>query len=188
MSAIDATASLNHQADLPPPLNDLSASTLHADRSPRRLSHSALDIGSKDRITNELVNLDARVEVPDSFRERAQPETQEIPRTASIRKTNNPSLKTTKTGKIQRKTKKIGMNRKSTAYNRFLQQRSKYLSEHFSEWTPQQVNCSKHHSIIEPSCLFLHCQRVVLAYGGCSSHIRKWVPLVQHRIFHAMSC
>ncbi|KAF9094220.1 hypothetical protein BGX27_001504 [Mortierella sp. AM989] len=56
----------------------------------------------------------------------------------SVRKTSNPNMKTTKTGKILHKPKKAGGNRKSTAYERFLQQRSKYLATHRSELTAQQ--------------------------------------------------
>ncbi|KAF9941150.1 hypothetical protein BGZ67_005805 [Mortierella alpina] len=112
---------------------------MRADRSPRRRSHIPWDASSNDRVVTEPINSDARVDVPDTLGERALSESQELPR-ASVRKTSNPNLKTTKTGKIQRKAEKIGLNKKSTAYNRFLQQRSKYLSEHFSGWTPQQVN------------------------------------------------
>lgn len=61
------------------------------------------------------------------------------PRQVSIRKTNNPDLKTTKTGKIQHKPKRVGINKRSTAYNRFLQQQSKYLAKFQSHLTPQQV-------------------------------------------------
>ncbi|KAG0267372.1 hypothetical protein BG011_006789, partial [Mortierella polycephala] len=56
----------------------------------------------------------------------------------SLRRTSNPNQKTTKTGKILHKSKRIGVNTKPTAYNRFLQQRSKFLAEHHSEMTPQQ--------------------------------------------------
>ncbi|KAF9403931.1 hypothetical protein BGZ94_004453, partial [Podila epigama] len=55
-----------------------------------------------------------------------------------IRRTTNPNLKTTKTGKIQHKSKKAGVNRRSTAYNRFLQQRSKYFAKEQPHLTPQQ--------------------------------------------------
>ncbi|KAG0087982.1 hypothetical protein BGZ93_010639, partial [Podila epicladia] len=60
------------------------------------------------------------------------------PRLVSIRRTNNPDLKTTKTGKIQHKPKRFGINKRSTAYNRFLQQQSKYLAKFQSHLTPQQ--------------------------------------------------
>ncbi|KAG0345661.1 hypothetical protein BG005_001202, partial [Podila minutissima] len=59
-------------------------------------------------------------------------------RQVSIRRTNNPDLKTTKTGKIQHKPKRVGINKRSTAYNRFLQQQSKYLAKFQSHLTPQQ--------------------------------------------------
>ncbi|KAG9324519.1 hypothetical protein KVV02_006113 [Mortierella alpina] len=133
----DAIASSNNQAARLPPPTDHSVSAMRADRNPRRRSHITWDASSNDRVATESINSDARVDVPDTLGERALPESQELPR-ASVRKTSNPNLKTTKTGKIQRKTEKIGLNKKSTAYNRFLQQRSKYLSEHFSGWTPQQ--------------------------------------------------
>lgn len=61
------------------------------------------------------------------------------PREVSIRRTNNPDLRTTKTGKIQHKPKRVGINKRSTAYNRFLQQQSKYLAKSQSHLTPQQV-------------------------------------------------
>ncbi|CAO3573254.1 unnamed protein product [Mortierella alpina] len=131
-------ASSNSQAARLPPPSGHSASALPADRSPRRRSHSIWGDSIKDSAIAESIKLHAQAGVSDSLSERAESETREIPRAASVRKTSNLNLKTTKTGKIQRKTKKIGMNKKSTAYNRFLQQRSKYLSEHFSEWTPQQ--------------------------------------------------
>ncbi|KAG0021614.1 hypothetical protein BGZ82_011284 [Podila clonocystis] len=57
----------------------------------------------------------------------------------SIRRTTNPDLKTTKTGKIQHKSRKAGVNRRSTAYNRFLQQQSKYLAKEYPHLTPQQA-------------------------------------------------
>ncbi|KAF9373154.1 hypothetical protein CPB97_000767, partial [Podila verticillata] len=60
------------------------------------------------------------------------------PRQVSIRRTNNPDLKTTKTGKIQHKPKRVGINKRSTAYNRFLQKRSKYLAKFQADLTPQQ--------------------------------------------------
>ncbi|KAG0010334.1 hypothetical protein BGZ81_002822, partial [Podila clonocystis] len=56
----------------------------------------------------------------------------------SIRRTTNPDLKTTKTGKIQHKSSKAGVNRRSTAYNRFLKQQSKYLAKEYPHLTPQQ--------------------------------------------------
>ena len=62
------------------------------------------------------------------------------PRQVSLRRTTNPDLKTTKTGKILHKSKKAGVNKKSTAYNRFLQQQSKYFAKHHPHLTPQQVN------------------------------------------------
>lgn len=61
-------------------------------------------------------------------------------RQVSLRRTTNPDLKTTKTGKILHKSKKAGVNKKSTAYNRFLQQQSKYFAKHHPHLTPQQVN------------------------------------------------
>ncbi|KAF9136422.1 hypothetical protein BG015_003137 [Linnemannia schmuckeri] len=61
-----------------------------------------------------------------------------LPKAASDRRTSNPSLKTTKTGKIRHRSRKIGVNKKSTAYNRFLQQRSKVLAEQLPNLTPQQ--------------------------------------------------
>ncbi|KAG0214003.1 hypothetical protein BGX33_002563, partial [Mortierella sp. NVP41] len=61
-----------------------------------------------------------------------------LSKSASARKISNPSVKTTKTGKIRHKSRKIGVNKKTTAYNRFLQQRSKVLAEQFSNLTPQQ--------------------------------------------------
>ncbi|KAG0262887.1 hypothetical protein BG011_009595 [Mortierella polycephala] len=56
----------------------------------------------------------------------------------SQRKTTKPGLKTTKTGKIQHKPSKVGLRKKNTAYNRFLQKQSKYLAEHRPDLTPQQ--------------------------------------------------
>ncbi|KAK5816202.1 hypothetical protein F5H01DRAFT_413611 [Linnemannia elongata] len=60
------------------------------------------------------------------------------PRQVSLRRTTNPDLKTTKTGKILHKSKKAGVNKKSTAYNRFLQQKSKYFAKNHPHLTPQQ--------------------------------------------------
>ncbi|KAI8600542.1 hypothetical protein EDD21DRAFT_131196 [Dissophora ornata] len=60
-------------------------------------------------------------------------------RQVSLRRTMNPDVKTTKTGKIQHRSKRIGTNRKSTAYNRFLLQRSRFYAKHFPDQTPQQV-------------------------------------------------
>ncbi|KAF9175894.1 hypothetical protein BGX20_008486 [Mortierella sp. AD010] len=54
------------------------------------------------------------------------------------RKTSNPNVKTTKTGKILHKTRKIGVSKRNTAYNRFLQQRSKYFAKYQSHLTPQE--------------------------------------------------
>ncbi|KAF9963353.1 hypothetical protein BGZ65_004122 [Modicella reniformis] len=68
----------------------------------------------------------------------AQEEPETITSQAPIRRTTNPNVRTTKTGKIQHKSKKVGVGRKLTAYDRFLQQRSKYLSKHRSELTPQE--------------------------------------------------
>lgn len=62
-----------------------------------------------------------------------------LPKAAIDRGASNPNLKTTKTGKIRHKSRKIGVNKKSTAYNRFLQQRSKVLAEQLPNLTPQQV-------------------------------------------------
>ncbi|KAI1320386.1 hypothetical protein EDD11_001188 [Mortierella claussenii] len=59
-------------------------------------------------------------------------------RQVSIRRTTNPNVKTTKTGKILHRPKKAGVSRKSTAYDRFLQQRSKELAKDRSELTAQQ--------------------------------------------------
>ncbi|ORZ14403.1 hypothetical protein BCR41DRAFT_86783 [Lobosporangium transversale] len=61
-----------------------------------------------------------------------------VARQISIRRTNNPNLKTTKTGKILHRSKKAGVNRRSTAYNRFLKQRSKYHAKHHPDLTAQQ--------------------------------------------------
>ncbi|KAF8941396.1 hypothetical protein BGZ47_007397 [Haplosporangium gracile] len=61
-----------------------------------------------------------------------------LSKTVSDQRTSNPNLKTTKTGKIRHKSRKIGVNKKSTAYNRFLQQRSKALAEQLPNLTPQQ--------------------------------------------------
>lgn len=58
---------------------------------------------------------------------------------ASTKRIVSPNVKTTKTGKILHRSKKVGGSKKLTAYDRFLQQRSKYLAEHRSELTPQQV-------------------------------------------------
>ncbi|KAF8982469.1 hypothetical protein BGZ46_001195, partial [Entomortierella lignicola] len=44
-------------------------------------------------------------------------------RQPAIRRTNNPNVKTTKTGKILHKSKKAGVSRRLTAYDKFLQQR-----------------------------------------------------------------
>jgi len=57
----------------------------------------------------------------------------------STRRIASPNVRTTKTGKILHRSKKVGASKKLTAYDRFLQQRSKYLAEHRSELTPQQV-------------------------------------------------
>ncbi|KAF9350982.1 hypothetical protein BGX34_000868 [Mortierella sp. NVP85] len=57
----------------------------------------------------------------------------------STRRIGSPNVRTTKTGKILHRSKKVGASKKLTAYDRFLQQRSKYLAEHRSELTPQQV-------------------------------------------------
>lgn len=73
------------------------------------------------------------VEASDQVKRKATP-----PRQVSIRRTNNPDLKTTKTGKIQHKPKRVGINKRSTAYNRFLQQKSKYLAKFQAHLTPQQ--------------------------------------------------
>ncbi|KAG0012042.1 hypothetical protein BGZ80_000245 [Entomortierella chlamydospora] len=54
------------------------------------------------------------------------------------RRTSNPNVKTTKTGKILHKTRKIGVSKRNTAYNRFLQQRSKYFAKYQSHLTPQE--------------------------------------------------
>ncbi|KAG0261125.1 hypothetical protein BGZ95_004287, partial [Linnemannia exigua] len=59
------------------------------------------------------------------------------PRQVALRRTTNPDLKTTKTGKILHKPKKAGV-KKNTTYNRFLQQRSKYFAKHHPQLTPQQ--------------------------------------------------
>ncbi|KAG0279889.1 hypothetical protein BGZ95_011934 [Linnemannia exigua] len=78
---------------------------------------------------------------PEAFEEQVSEEDtsgSSLPKSPSIRRTSNPNLKTTKTGKIRHKSRKIGVSKKSTAYNRFLQQRSKALAEQFSDWTPQQ--------------------------------------------------
>ncbi|KAF9146967.1 hypothetical protein BGX30_000051 [Mortierella sp. GBA39] len=61
-----------------------------------------------------------------------------LPKAAFDKRTSNPNLKTTKTGKIRHKSRKIGVSKKSTAYNRFLQQRSKVLAEQLPNLTPQQ--------------------------------------------------
>ncbi|KAG0237954.1 hypothetical protein BGW42_008054 [Actinomortierella wolfii] len=47
-------------------------------------------------------------------------------------------VKLTKTGKIQHKWKKAGVNRRSTAYNRFLQQQSRLLAEKYPNKSPQE--------------------------------------------------
>ncbi|KAF9917225.1 hypothetical protein FBU30_000846, partial [Linnemannia zychae] len=65
-------------------------------------------------------------------------ETSSTSRKVSLRRTTNSDLKTTKTGKILRKPKKAGVNKKSTAYTRYLQQQSKYFAKHYSHLTPQQ--------------------------------------------------
>lgn len=57
---------------------------------------------------------------------------------ASLKRATNLAVRTTKTGKILHRTKKVGVGKKLTAYDRFLQQRSKYLTEHRSELSPQQ--------------------------------------------------
>lgn len=61
-----------------------------------------------------------------------------LPKPGFDRRAGNPNLKTTKTGKIRHKSRKIGVSKKSTAYNRFLQQRSKVLAEQLPNLTPQQ--------------------------------------------------
>jgi hypothetical protein len=58
----------------------------------------------------------------------------------STRKTTKQDVKTTKTGKILHRPRRIGVNKRNTAYNRFLQQRSKDLAKHQSHLTPQQVS------------------------------------------------
>lgn len=78
-------------------------------------------------------------------------ESTRLPELASVRRASNPNLKTTKTGKIRHKARKIGVNKKSTAYNRFLQQRSKVLAEQLPNLTPQQVLYSYHQNTEHPA-------------------------------------
>ncbi|KAI8361456.1 hypothetical protein B0O80DRAFT_159916 [Mortierella sp. GBAus27b] len=61
-------------------------------------------------------------------------------REVSVRKKTKPDVKTTKTGKILHRSRRIGVNKRNTAYNRFLQQRSRYLAKYESHLTPQQVS------------------------------------------------
>ncbi|KAG0365045.1 hypothetical protein BGZ54_006933, partial [Gamsiella multidivaricata] len=56
----------------------------------------------------------------------------------SVRRASKPSVKTTKTGKILHRSKKVGRSRKLTAYDRFLQQRSKYLAVNRSDLSAQE--------------------------------------------------
>ncbi|KAF9978099.1 hypothetical protein BGZ73_003671 [Actinomortierella ambigua] len=52
--------------------------------------------------------------------------------------TTNRGLRLTKTGKIQHKWKKAGVARRSTAYNRYLQQQSRLLKEKYPHLSPQE--------------------------------------------------
>ncbi|KAG0344671.1 hypothetical protein BG004_004272, partial [Podila humilis] len=91
-----------------------------------------------DRIEDgqeEEGNRDSR---PVEDQDHKETKTQRPQHQVSVRRTNNPDLKTTKTGKIQHKPKRVGINKRSTAYNRFLQQQSRYLAKHQSHLTPQQ--------------------------------------------------
>ncbi|KAF9117398.1 hypothetical protein BGW39_002219 [Mortierella sp. 14UC] len=91
----------------------------------------------EQKVESEIIQSD-----PEAIEEEASEEDTDgsslLPKTPSVRRTSNPNLRTTKTGKIKHKSRKIGVSKKSTAYNRFLQQRSKALAEQFSDWTPQQ--------------------------------------------------
>ncbi|KAF9579558.1 hypothetical protein BGW38_004135 [Lunasporangiospora selenospora] len=59
-------------------------------------------------------------------------------REVSVRRTKNPDLKTTKTGKILHRTPRVSKDKKTTTYNRFLQQRSKILARERPDLTPQE--------------------------------------------------
>ncbi|KAG0266983.1 hypothetical protein DFQ27_009260 [Actinomortierella ambigua] len=59
-------------------------------------------------------------------------------RSASSSSTANRGLKHTKTGKIQHKWRKAGVNRRQTAYNRYLQQQSKVLKDCRPDLSPQE--------------------------------------------------
>ncbi|KAK3842879.1 MAG: hypothetical protein J3R72DRAFT_122244 [Linnemannia gamsii] len=100
------------------------------------------DVGSEGLRVEEEVESEAIQSDPEATEGQVSEEDTRgslpLAKSPSIRRTSNPNLKTTKTGKIRHKSRKIGVSKKSTAYNRFLQQRSKALAEQFSDWTPQQ--------------------------------------------------
>ncbi|KAF9913603.1 hypothetical protein BX616_009839 [Lobosporangium transversale] len=59
-------------------------------------------------------------------------------RSVSVRRTKKPDVKITKTGKISHRVSRSGFNKKTTAYNRFLQQQSKCMTKNYPHLTPQE--------------------------------------------------
>ncbi|KAF9437984.1 hypothetical protein BGZ76_010271 [Entomortierella beljakovae] len=97
-----------------------------------------LKIGSSTETTDSEEEENEEVELESNIEDNGTTST----RPAVERRTKNPNVKTTKTGKILHKSKKTGVRKRPTAYNRFLQQRSKYYKEHRSELKPPQVTTS----------------------------------------------
>ncbi|KAF9910819.1 hypothetical protein EC991_005536 [Linnemannia zychae] len=104
--------------------------------SPRSNAPSNVD-GERPQVDEEMESKTSQRDLK-AVKGESSKDDELLPKSSSVRRTSNPNLKTTKTGKIKHKSRKIGVNKKSTAYNRFLQQRSKALAEQFSDWTPQQ--------------------------------------------------
>jgi hypothetical protein len=119
--------------------SDQSApATLYCPQSRTPLNVDSEKPQTEEEVESEITQSDSKV-IESEVSEDDADDSSLLSKSSSVQGASNPNLRTTKTGKIKHKSRKIGVNKKSTAYNRFLQQRSKILSEQLSDWTPQQV-------------------------------------------------